>query len=209
MSLRTGARLAVLASGRGTNFVALADAARQEKLGSKIAVLVSDREQAPVLEIAKERKIPTQYLDPGGYRTRLSKEAEAEYVRVLQERGVDTVVLAGFMRILRSCFLEAFPNAVLNIHPSLLPAFPGLDAVRQALEHGVSVTGCTVHLVNESVDAGPILAQAPVPVFPDDDPDQLLERIHVAEHRLYPETVRRFLTEPFRLKDRRVIWGKS
>ena len=175
--------LAVLASGQGTNFEALAQAERRGTWGGRIAVLVSDRQDSPALDRAR----------------RLGIEA-------LRSRGVEVVVLAGFMRLLGGAFLAAFPERILNIHPSLLPAFPGLDAIRRALEHGVRWTGCTVHLVNEGTDSGPILAQAAVSVLDDDTLATLTARVHEAEHRLYPETVSRFLTQPFRLEGRRVCW---
>ncbi len=196
--------LAVLASGQGTNFEALARAERRGALGGRIAALVCDRPDAPVLERARRLGIEALHLEPGRYRTRL--EDEAAYVGALRERGVEVVLLAGFMRILHADFLGAFPDRILNIHPSLLPAFPGLDAIRRAYEHGVRWTGCTVHLVNEGTDSGPILAQVAVEVLENDTFEDLAARIHQAEHRLYPETVARYLTEPFRIEGRRVRW---
>lgn len=209
MPQHSDARLGVLASGTGTNFVALADASREGRLGGEIAVLISDRESAPVLDRARERRVPAVYLDPGKYRTRLSDESETRYIEVLREHRVQIVLLAGFMRVMHQRFLEAFPDSVLNVHPSLLPAFPGLHGARQALEYGAAVAGCTIHLVNETVDGGPILAQEAIPVLPEDDADSLTRRIQEVEHRLYPEAVRRFLTEPFRIDGRRVIWGEE
>lgn len=202
----TGPPLAVLASGQGSNFVALATASREGRLGAHVALLASDREDAPVLARAGEFGIPARVIAPGPRRTRLSAEAEAEFVRVLREAGVRVILLAGFMRVLHESFLTAFSGSILNVHPSLLPAFPGLGAPGQALRHGARVTGCTVHLVDGEVDGGAILAQAAVPVRSDDDEASLLARIHAAEHALYPETVRRFLTVPFRLDGRRVLW---
>jgi phosphoribosylglycinamide formyltransferase-1 len=209
MPRRSGAKLGVLASGRGSNFVALADASLEGRLGGELVVLISDRDDAPVLERGRERGIPALHLEPGKYRTRLSDEAEARYVATLRERGDEVVLLAGSMRAIHEKFLDAFPDAVINVHPSLLPAFPGLKAPKQALEHGVAVAGCTIHLVNENVDGGFILAQGAVPVHADDDEDSLTHRIQDAEHRLYPETVRRYLTEPFAIRGRRVIWGEE
>jgi phosphoribosylglycinamide formyltransferase-1 len=202
-------RLGVLASGRGSNFAALADAGRAGWLGGEVALLLADRPDAGALDEARRRGVPALHLDPGSKRTRLEPEAERRYAEALRERGVQVVLLAGFMRVLHEEFLGAFPMAVLNIHPSLLPAFPGLDAARQALAHGVAVTGCTVHLVDASLDGGPILDQAVVPVLPGDDLESLTGRIHEAEHRLYPETVHRYLTEPFALAGRRVVWGRG
>jgi len=196
--------LAVLASGQGTNFEALAQAERRGTWGGRIAVLVSDRQDSPALDRARRLGIEALALDPGRARARV--ENEAVWIEALRSRGVEVVVLAGFMRLLGEAFLAAFPERILNIHPSLLPAFPGLDAIRRALEHGVRWTGCTVHLVNEGTDSGPILAQAAVSVLDDDTLATLTARVHEAEHRLYPETVSRFLTQPFRLEGRRVCW---
>jgi len=199
-------RLGVLASGRGTNFAALADAARAGRLGGDIAVLIVDRAEAGARQEARRRSIPDVLLDPGSKRTRLTPEAEKRLVGVLRDHGVGLVLLAGFLRMVHEDLLGAFPMSVINIHPSLLPAFPGLEAPRQALEHGVAITGTTVHLVDASLDGGPILAQAAVPVLPGDDVAALTHRIQEAEHRLYPETVRRFLESRPRVEERRVIW---
>jgi len=199
-------RLGVLASGRGSNFAALADAARAGRLGGEIALLVVDRAEAGACQEARRRSIPEQFLDPGPKRTRLSPEAEKRLVRLLRDHGVRVVLLAGFMRMIHEDLLDAFPMSVINIHPSLLPAFPGLEAPRQALEHGVAITGTTVHLVDSSLDGGPILAQAAVPVLPGDDVQTLTHRIQAAEHVLYPETVRRFLESRPKVEGRRVIW---
>jgi phosphoribosylglycinamide formyltransferase-1 len=207
MTERIPIGLGVLASGRGSNFSALADAAREGRLGGAVSLLVVDRPEAGALAEARRRGVPALFLDPGPRHTRLGPDAEQRYVEALREHGVGVVLLAGFMRVLHEGFLGAFPMAVLNVHPSLLPAFPGLEAPRQALDHGVAVTGCTVHLVDASVDGGPILAQAAVPVLPGDDAARLTARIQEAEHRLYPQTVHRFLTEPFTVAGRRVIWG--
>jgi phosphoribosylglycinamide formyltransferase-1 len=150
--------------------------------------------------------VPGLYLDPGKYRTRLTEETEEQYVRVLREHGVGVVLLAGFMRVIHERFLRAFPDTILNVHPSLLPAFPGLRGPKQAIEYGAMVAGCTIHIVNEMVDGGPVLAQEAIPVLPGDDAKSLTQRIQAVEHRLYPETVRRFLTTAYRLDGRRVIW---
>lgn len=209
MPPRAGTKLGVLASGRGSNFAALAEAAAADRLGGRIELLISDREQAAVLEKGREFGVPSLYLDPGPYRTRLATESEARYVETLRQHGVEVVLLAGFMRVLHEGFLDAFPGCILNVHPSLLPAFPGLNAARAALKYGVLVTGCTVHLVDDRVDGGPILAQRAVPVFSDDDSERLSGRIQMAEHRLYPATVHRFLTDEFHIENRRVIWEES
>jgi phosphoribosylglycinamide formyltransferase-1 len=209
MPLRSRAKLGVLASGTGSNFVALADASLDGRLGGEIAVLISDCEEAPVLERARERNVPALYIDPGKYRTRLTEDTETGYVQALRDHGVQVVLLAGFMRVIHERFLDAFPGAVLNVHPSLLPAFRGLHGPRQALEYGATVAGCTIHLVNETVDSGPILAQEALRVLAGDDAGSLTRRIQAVEHRLYPETVRRFLTEPYRIEGRRVVWGEE
>jgi phosphoribosylglycinamide formyltransferase-1 len=196
-------RLAVFASGQGTNFEALALAARRGELGGAVVALLSDRPDAPALERARRLGVEALVMDCGRrWRTRI--EDEGPWVEALRRRGAEVVLLAGFMRRLHATLLDAFPDRILNIHPSLLPAFPGIDAIRQAWEHGVKLTGCTVHLVDESVDSGPILAQSPVEVRDDDTLESLEARIHEAEHRLYPQAVRRFLTEPWRRDGRRL-----
>jgi phosphoribosylglycinamide formyltransferase-1 len=197
--------LAVLASGQGTNFEALALAAQRGDLGARIAVLLCDRPGAPVLERARRLGIEAEVLSPGRFRTRI--EDEQPWVEALRRRHIDLVLLAGFMRRLHLPFLTAYPDRVLNIHPSLLPAFPGLDAIRQAWEHGVRVTGCTVHLVDDALDGGPILAQRAVEVLDSDTPATLEARVHQAEHQLYPQTVRRFLAQPARREGRRLVFG--
>jgi len=196
--------LAVLASGQGTNFEALALASQRGQLGGHLAVLVTDRPDAPALDRARRFGIEALTLPVGDFRTRIADEQV--WVDALKQRGVEVVLLAGFMRRLHAPFLSAFPDRVLNVHPSLLPAFPGLDAIGQAIAHGARVTGVTVHLVDDALDQGPILAQAPVPVEDDDTPATLAERIHELEHELYPETVRRFLTEPWRREGRRITF---
>jgi phosphoribosylglycinamide formyltransferase-1 len=196
--------LAVLASGQGTNFEALALAAARGRLAGRIAVLVSDRSDAPALVRAGRLGIEALSLDPGGFRTRIADERP--WVEALATRGVDTVLLAGFMRRLHRPFLSAFPDRILNIHPSLLPSFPGRDAIRQAWEHGVRVTGCTVHLVEEGLDSGPILAQSAVEVRDDDTLESLEQRVHEAEHHLYPWAVERFLMGSWRRVGRRVTF---
>lgn len=198
-------RLAVLASGQGTNFEALALAARRGELGGQIVALLCDRSDAPALERARRLAIEPLVIPAGRFRTRL--EDEAAWVSALHARGVEVVVLAGFMRRLHATMLGGFSDRILNIHPSLLPAFPGLDAIGQAWAHGVRVTGCTVHLVDETLDGGPIVAQAPVEVRDGDTLESLSTRIHDAEHRLYPWAVRRFLTVPWRREGRRLVFS--
>ncbi|NMD19277.1 MAG: phosphoribosylglycinamide formyltransferase [Verrucomicrobia bacterium] len=197
MTRATQFKLGVLGSGKGSNFVAIADACAAGRVPATIELVLSDLPEAGILDRARERGVRAEHLAPGRYRTRLDEAAERAYVAGLQEAGVDLVVLAGFMRILKGDFLGAFPGRVVNIHPSLLPAFPGLEAWKQALDHGVKVTGVTVHLVDAGVDTGPILAQAPVLVRDDDTPETLHARIQEVEHRLYPATIARWLTDTF------------
>ncbi|MEJ5360415.1 MAG: phosphoribosylglycinamide formyltransferase, partial [Desulfobacterales bacterium] len=163
------------------------------RLPAEVVLVLSDVPDAGILARARERGIPARHLPPGPYRTRLDEAAEAAYIAALQEARVDLVVLAGFMRILKAPFLRAFPQKIVNIHPSLLPSFPGLEAWKQALDYGVKITGVTVHLVDHGVDTGPIVAQAAVPVEDDDTPETLHARIQEVEHRLYPEAIAHLL----------------
>ncbi|MFL6231460.1 MAG: phosphoribosylglycinamide formyltransferase [Pyrinomonadaceae bacterium] len=196
-------RLAVLISGRGSNMLALADAARDGRIhGAQVVVVVSDQPSAAGLAHAAARGIETLVIPRRG-RTR--EEHERELVEALGERRIDLVCLAGFMRLLSPCFVGAFSGRVLNIHPSLLPAFPGLDAQRQAIEHGVKVSGCTVHFVDESLDGGAIIAQRAVLVADDDTPDSLAARILTEEHRLYAEAVAIVVAGVYRIEGRRVL----
>lgn len=198
-------RLGVLGSGKGSNFVAIADACQQGRLAAEVAVVISDVPEAGILEHARSRGIPAQYLAPGKFRTKLDEAAEHEYVIALQRHHVDLIVLAGFMRIIKSPFLQAFPQRVVNIHPSLLPAFPGLFAWKQAWEYGVRYTGCTVHLVDAGVDSGPILGQRVVEVRPNDTPESLHARIQVAEHELYPSAIQEYLHSGRKWEGRRLV----
>ena len=201
------AKLAVLASGSGTNFEALALAARRAEIPARIVLLLCDRPEAPALERARRLGIEALCLSPGRFRTRI--EDERPWLAALRERGVEAVLLAGFMRRLHETVLAGFPDRILNLHPSLLPAFPGVDAIRRAWEHGVRVTGCTVHLVTDEVDGGPILAQRAVEVREGEPLESLEARIHEAEHRLYPATVGRYLAEPWRREGRRIVFGEA
>lgn len=183
-------RLGILGSGKGSNMVALADACRTGELDAEVVQVVSDVEGAGILERAKLFDIPATFLAPGPFRTKLDEASEGDYIRIFQEAKVDWIVLAGFMRILKGDFLKAFPNRVINIHPSLLPSFPGLEAWKQALDYGVKFTGCTVHFVDQGIDTGPIILQETVQVLDDDSPQALHARIQEAEHRLYPAAIR-------------------
>lgn len=197
-------RVGVLASGRGSNFEALWTAQQVGALGARIVCLVSDNADAPALRRAAELDLATRHVDAGARRGRLSGAAQADILEFLRAQRVDLVCLAGFMRILGDTLLEAFPRAILNIHPSLLPSFPGLDAQRQALEHGVKISGCTVHFVDAGVDTGPIIAQASVPVLADDSAATLAARILEQEHRIYAEAVRGWATGHLHVRGRTV-----
>jgi phosphoribosylglycinamide formyltransferase-1 len=196
-------RIGVLLSGRGSNFEALADSIAAGHIpGAEIVIVVSNREGAPGLARAAERGIPSRAIPSKG----LPREAyDALVVEELQRAGVELVCLAGFMRLLSPKFIAAYPQRILNIHPSLLPSFPGLEAQRQALEYGVKFSGCTVHLVDENLDAGPILVQAVVPIRDDDTDETLSSRILAEEHRVYSEAVRLILSGRYRIEGRRVI----
>jgi len=196
-------RIGVLLSGRGSNFEALAESAAAGHIrDAEIAIVISNREGAPGIERARARGIETRVIPSKG----LEREAyDKLVVAALREKQVDLVCLAGFMRLLSPFFVAAFRNRILNIHPSLLPAFPGLEAQRQALEYGVKWSGCTVHLVDENLDAGPIVVQAPVEVLDSDTPETLATRILKEEHRIYSEAVRIVLDGRFRIDGRRVI----
>ena len=186
-------RLGILGSGKGTNCRAILECIRSGQLHARARVVIADVFDAPILDIAREFAVPQAYFSPGHFRTRLEPHCEAELVRMLREAEVELVVLAGFMRVLKSPMLEAFPRRILNIHPSLLPKFPGLEAWKQALAAGETVTGCTVHFVDEQIDHGTIIAQSEVPILPDDTPETLHARIQIAERALYPEVIARFV----------------
>jgi phosphoribosylglycinamide formyltransferase-1 len=198
-------RLGVLGSGKGSNFVAVAEACRAGTVSVEVALVLSDVAEAGILERARERSIPARFMPPGKFRTKLDEEAEQAYIEALRDAGVDLVILAGFMRVIKDRLLQAFAGRIINIHPSLLPSFPGLAAWRQALEHGVKVTGCTVHFVDAGVDSGPIIGQQTVPVLDDDTPETLHQRIQVAEHELYPRCVAAIARGQVTIQGRRVI----
>lgn len=201
---KTLARLGVLGSGKGSNFVALAQACNAGKVPATIAIVISDVPDAGILDRARALGIPACYLPPGPFRTKLDEQSEEAYVAALRDAGVDYVVLAGFMRVLKGRFLRAYPNRVVNIHPSLLPAFRGLEAWKQALDYGVKVTGVTVHFVDEGVDTGPIIAQAAVMVEDDDTPTSLHQRIQEVEHELYPAAVAALVRGELQIEGRKV-----
>ncbi len=202
-------RLGVLGSGKGSNFVAIADACAAGKIPAEVALVVSDVDGAGILEHTRQRKLPAQFIPPGKFRTKLDEDAERVYVATLRKAQVDLIVLAGYMRVLKGEFLRAFEDRIVNIHPSLLPSFPGLEAWKQALDHGVKVTGCTVHFVDAGVDAGPIIGQQTVPLLDNDTPETLHQRIQVAEHELYPKCVAAIARGEILVQGRRVIWKKQ
>lgn len=199
-------RLGVLGSGTGSNFVAIADAIAAGQVPAEIGVVLSDVENSGILEHARQRRLPAHFIAPGKFRTKLDEEAELAFVTALQEAKIDLVVLAGFMRVLKGDFLRAFEGRIVNIHPSLLPSFPGLAAWKQALDHGVKVTGCTVHFVDAGVDSGAIIGQQTVPVLPTDTPESLHHRIHAAEHELYPKCVAAIARGEISVRGRMVAW---
>jgi phosphoribosylglycinamide formyltransferase-1 len=183
-------KLGVLGSGKGSNFRAIAETIAAGALNAEVRIVLSDVESAGILTVARERKVRAEYVAPGKFRTKLEPEAEARIVALLREAGVELVVLAGWMRMIKAPLLSAFPHRIINIHPSLLPAFPGLEAWKQALAAGASETGCTVHFVDQGMDSGEIIAQRRVPILPGDTPEQLHARIQAQEHELYPEAIR-------------------
>jgi len=187
--------LGILGSGRGSNCRAILEANRAGTLPARPCVVISDVIDAPILEIAREFSVPNAYLPPGQFRTRLEPNVESELVRMLRDADVDLVVLAGFMRVLKAPMLEAFPRRIINIHPSLLPKFPGLEAWKQALAAGETVAGCTVHYVDDKIDHGDIIAQREVPILPNDSAETLHARVQVAEHELYPSVIAQLCAE--------------
>jgi len=181
--------IAILGSGKGTNCRAILQRIRQGKLSAEAKLVISDILDAPILDIAREFGVPNAYLPPGRFRTRLEPAAEAELVEMLRDAKVELVVLAGFMRVLKEQMLSAFPRRIINVHPSLLPKFPGLEAWKQALVAGEKVTGVTIHFVDEQIDHGDVIAQRAVPVLSGDTPESLHGRIQTVEHILYPEAL--------------------
>jgi phosphoribosylglycinamide formyltransferase-1 len=194
-------RLGILISGRGSNFEAISSSIARRKLDAEIAVVISNRAKAPGLDIARDRGIPMRVIPSLG----MDREAyDKLLIEELRTHDVELVCLAGFMRLLSASFVRAFPQRVLNIHPSLLPAFPGLDAQRQALDHGVRITGCTVHFVDEFLDSGPIILQSAVPVFDKDSPDSLSARILAQEHIIYSQAIQLIVEGRVTIEGRKV-----
>jgi len=204
VSASASPRLAVLLSGRGSNLVAIADACARGEVPAEIALVISNKPEAAGLERARERGIPTRVVPSKGLPR---EEHERLLIAVLEEAGAEWVCLAGYMRLLTPLFIDRFAPRIVNIHPALLPAFPGVEAQRQAWEYGVKVAGCTVHLVDSGCDTGPIVLQRTVEVFDHDTPETLAARILEQEHIAYPAALRRLLTRPWRLEGRRVVFA--
>jgi phosphoribosylglycinamide formyltransferase-1 len=184
--------IGILGSGKGSNCRAILERIQSGDLGAEVRIVVSDVLDAPILDMAREFGVKNAYLSPGRFRTRLEPETEQQLVQMLRDAGVELVVLAGFMRVLHEPMLKGFPRRIINIHPSLLPKFPGLEAWKQALAAGETVTGCTVHYVDEQIDHGKILAQKEVRILPNDTAESLHARIQVTEHGLYPAVIAEF-----------------
>lgn len=197
-------KLAVLGSGAGSNMQSIVDAIEAGTLDAEIVCVLADVEDAKILDRAAKHHIPHQFVSCAPFKTKLEGEAQDNYIRIIKDYGADTVVLAGFMRIVKPALLEAFPNRVLNIHPALLPAFPGLHSWTQALDYGCKVAGCTVHFVDAGTDSGPIIVQKCVPVEDGDTPETLHARIQVQEHIAYPEALRLLAAGRLRIEGRRV-----
>lgn len=197
-------RLAILGSGSGSNMQSIVDAIEAGTLDATVACVLTDVPGAKILERAARHGLPGRYVSCAPFKTKLDGAAQEEYIRIIRDSGADTVVLAGFMRIVKPALLEAFPGRVLNIHPALLPAFPGLESWKQALDHGAKVAGCTVHFVDAGTDSGPIIVQKAVPIEEGDTPETLHARIQVQEHIAYPEALRLLAAGRLRIEGRRV-----
>lgn len=202
-------RLALLGSGKGSNAAAIADACAAGVIPAQVAVVLSDVPQAGILERARERGLDARHIPPGKFRAKLDETAEEAFLQELRKAQVDLVVLAGFMRILKGEFLREFAHKVVNIHPALLPAFPGLEAWKQALEYGVKMTGVTVHFVDQGIDTGPIIAQETVPVLPGDTAEILHARIQEVERRLYPAVIASLARGEIRVAGRQTVWHNA
>jgi phosphoribosylglycinamide formyltransferase-1 len=198
-------RVAVLGSGKGSNCQSIFDAIDAQQLNARVVCVASDVEDAFILQRAAEHKIPAQFISALPFKTKLDGKAEEAYIAYMRSHGAQVVALAGFMRIIKPGLLAAFPRAVINIHPSLLPAFPGLEAWKQALDYGVKVTGCTVHFVDAGMDTGPVIVQKSVPVLDDDTPQTLHARIQVQEHIAYPEALSVIAARAIRIDGRKVL----
>jgi len=205
MDQKAPLRIAVLGSGKGSNCQSIIEAIEAGTLNARIVCVLADVKDAYILQRAAKHGIPAEYVDASPFKTKLDGEGETRCIAALRRYGAEVVVLAGFMRIVKPGLLRAFPQRILNIHPSLLPAFPGLEAWKQALAYGVKVTGCTVHIVDGGTDTGPIVVQRAVPVRPDDTPEALHARIQVEEHQAYPEALRLLAAGRLRVDGRQVV----
>jgi phosphoribosylglycinamide formyltransferase-1 len=199
-------RLGILGSGKGSNAAAIADACTARVIPARVALVLSDVENAGILAQARERGLPARFIAPGQFRTKLDEPAETAFLNALRQAQVDLVVLAGFMRILKGEILRAFAQKVVNIHPALLPAFPGLEAWKQALDYGAKMTGVTVHFVDQGIDTGPIIAQETVPIMPGDTAESLHARIQEAERKIYPVVIAALARGRIRVQGRQTVW---
>ena len=197
-------KIAVLVSGRGSNLQSIIDSIEEKKINATIVAVISNINKAPALEKAKYHGIKTFFVDPGVFRTK--EDYDNNLIKILKEEQVNLICLAGFMRILSNHIIQLFKNCIMNIHPSLLPSFPGLDAQKKALAYGAKLSGCTVHFVDEGVDSGPIIIQAAVPILENDTVETLSERILKEEHRIYPEAIKAFVEGKLLLRGRKVFW---
>ncbi|MCM8821517.1 MAG: phosphoribosylglycinamide formyltransferase [Candidatus Omnitrophica bacterium] len=197
--------IGILASGKGSNLAAIINQVKSGFLKVKIGAVISDNPGAFALEIARANGIDAKYIEPGGYRTILEPQQEEKYVKCLKEYDVELICLAGFMRILKKTFFNSFRGKIINIHPSLLPSFPGLEAWKQAIDYGAKFSGCTVHFVDQGIDTGPVILQAVVPVMDDDTPETLHQRIQEKEHIIYPLAIKLISEQKIRIEGRRVI----
>jgi phosphoribosylglycinamide formyltransferase-1 len=205
VKVRPPLRVAVLGSGKGSNCQSIIDAIAAGTLNARIVCVISDVEDAGILDRARKHNLPAIHLSGAPFKTKLDAQAETEYIATLQKHAAQVVVLAGFMRIIKPGMLSAFPHRILNIHPALLPAFPGVESWKQALDYGAKVAGCTVHLVDSGTDTGPILVQRAVPILPNDTPETLHARIQVEEHQAYPEALRLIERGRVRVEGRRTV----
>ena len=197
--------IGILGSGKGTNCQAIIDAIEAGKLNAKVGCVISDFEDAYILTRARNHNIPAEYISGAPFKTKLDGEAEQKYIATLQRYNVEVVALAGFMRMIKRNMLNAFPSRIINIHPSLLPAFPGIESWKQALQYGAKITGCTVHFVDEGMDTGPIILQEAVPILDNDTPETLHARIQQVEHKLYPQALQLLAEGRLRIEGRRVF----
>lgn len=198
-------KIGIIGSGKGSNALSIFEAIDNGALKAEVAIVLSDVDGAGILDHANQRGIPAQYISGAPFKTKLDGEAQQHYIDVLREHDVDVIALAGFMRIVKKDLLAAFPNRVLNIHPALLPAFPGMHSWKQALDYGAKVAGCTIHFVDAGTDTGPIIIQRSVPILEDDDAGSLHARIQAQEHAIYPEALQLIADNRLRIEGRRVF----